>query len=116
MVGGVVAAAALGGIALLPKQEAERRLGSAYPGSTVVAVELAFCFYPLTLMSLGNDTNGGWLGLASLLLATIVAWRAFICNRINPWLRRLVQMPLTSVVTYMLIREVVVQCRHWLRL
>ena len=83
-------------------------------GSTAAVVVLAFLFYPMTLAPLGNDTNGGTLGLGSLVVASALAWRAFLFNTINPWLRRLVQIPLTAIVTYMVIAEVVVQYRHWL--
>jgi len=77
---------------------------------------IVFVFYPMILASLGNHTNGGALGLGSLLIASVLSWRAFLCNRKTPWMRRLVQMPLTAFLTYLVIAEAVAQYRSgkWL--
>ena len=103
-------------IALLPKQKPQKGQESAFLGSTFAAAGIVFVFYPMILASLGNHTNGGALGLGSLLIASVLSWRAFLCNRKTPWMRRLVQMPLTAFLTYLVIAEAVAQYRSgkWL--
>jgi len=115
MIGGVIAAAAVGGLALAPEQQVRKRRGADCLVPTIVALGLAFIFYPMTLVPLGNATNGGILGLVSLIIASGLAWYAFTLNTINPWLRRLFQLPLAAIITQLLIDEVVVQC-HLARL
>jgi hypothetical protein len=85
-------------------------------GLTVGAVALAFVFYPMTIAPTGSLSNGGALGIVSLAGASVMAWYAFSCNRVNRALRVTVQLPLTAVVTFMAIAEAVTQywSGHWL--
>jgi len=85
-------------------------------GLTAVAAALAFGFYPMTIAPTVNLSNGGALGIASLVGASVCAWYAFACNRVDSKLRVTVQLPLTALVTYMTIAEAVTQYRsgHWL--
>src|SRR5262245_23946655 len=84
------------------------RTGS-FLGLTGVAATLAFVFYPMTLAPLGPWTNGGVLGIGSLLLATIAAWSGFGLNKSRPVARIAVQLPITALITFMAIREAVIQ-------
>ncbi len=86
------------------------RQESTFLGSTIAAMVILLFFYPMSLAPTGPLTNGGALGLGFLVIASALAWRAFLLNRRNPWLRRIVQLPLTGVATYLAIAEAVVQC------
>ena len=83
---------------------------------TIGAAVLAFVFYPMTIAPIGALSNGGALGIVSLVGASIMAWYAFAANRVNRPLRLTVQLPLTAAVTYMAIADAVAQYRsgHWL--
>ena len=79
--------------------------------STALAIALVVGFYPLTIAPLGGLSNGGAAGLASLVIASVLAWRAFMLNRVNLWRRRFVQLPLTIMATYLAIADAVAQYR-----
>jgi hypothetical protein len=64
----------------------------------------------MTIAPIGWASNGGLLGLGSLVAASIFSWRAFALNYGSPWLRRLLQGPLAAGITYLAIREAFVQC------
>ena len=74
---------------------------SPHLAETFVAAGIAFCFYPMTIAPIGVASNGGALGLASLVVALVFAWRAFALNTKAPWLRRLVQLPLAALVMFL---------------
>ena len=78
-------------------------------GDTAAAVGIAFLFYPLTIAPIGPASNGGALGLGSLVIALLLAWRAFALNMKSPWVRRLVHLPLAAVVTFMVIHDAYAQ-------
>ncbi len=78
-------------------------------GDTVAAVLLAFLFYPMSIAPTGVFSNGGLIGICSLVAAAFFSWRAFLLNRRSSWLRRLLQLPLAALLTYLAIREAFVQ-------
>jgi hypothetical protein len=80
-----------------------------YIGLTFTAMVLAFGFYPTTLAPIGAYTNGGALGLTSLLLAVLLSWAAFALNRTHGRIRVALQLPITSIITYLAIHEAVIQ-------
>jgi hypothetical protein len=86
---------------------------SYFLGSTLLALAIICVFYPMTIAPMGGLSNGGALGLGSLVIASALAWRAFIFNRDSRWLRRFVQLPLTAMATYLAIAEAVAQYRSW---
>jgi hypothetical protein len=69
------------------------------------ALLLALVFYPTTIAPIGTFSNGGHLGLGSLVLASGLSWSAFILNRRFFWWRILFQIPVTILVTYMAIHD-----------
>jgi hypothetical protein len=70
-------------------------------GGTVGALTIAFVFYPVTVAGIGTFSNGGVLGLSSLVIASVLAWRSFALNKEFHWIRRLFQLPVTAIVTFM---------------
>ena len=100
----------------MTEQDEQVRPASAYYGSTIAAAAIVLLFYPMTIAPVGALSNGGALGLGSLVIAAGFAWRAFMLNRVDRWLRRYVQLPITACVTYMAIADAIAQYRagHWL--
>lgn len=91
----------------------QRQQHSSCLGLTAGAAAIAFLFYPMTIAPTGNLSNGGVLGFGSLVVASVLAWRAFTLSK-SPWLRRLVQLPLTALISYMAIKDALCQCcSHW---
>ena len=82
-------------------------------GDTAAAVTLAFLFYPMTIAPIGVASNGGVLGLGSLIVASFCAWRALALNLRSAWLRRLLHIPLAAFITYMAIQDAFVQLVWW---
>lgn len=78
--------------------------------ATVAAVAIAVVFYPMTIAPKGATANGGFLGLTSLVLASTLSWRAFALNSKSPWIRRLIQLPVTALVSFMAIHDA--YCQH----
>ena len=83
--------------------------GSCRLGDTVAAVLLALVLYPMSIAPTGVSSNGGLIGICSLVAAAFFSWRAFHLNRRSSWLRRLLQLPLAAILTYLAIREAFVQ-------
>jgi hypothetical protein len=73
--------------------------------ATAGALAIALIFYPMTIAPTGAASNGGMLGLSSLVIASVLSWWAFALNRTSPWVRRLVQLPVTVLVTFMAIHD-----------
>ena len=82
------------------KSESSRHLSA-----TVAAIGIAMVFYPMTIAGIGSASNGGILGFGSLVIASGLSWWAFALNRKSPWLRRLLQLPITALVTFMAIHD-----------
>jgi hypothetical protein len=80
-----------------------------YFGLTWAAAILAFVFYPMTLAPVGSFTNGGALGLISILLALCLAWLALGLNTANSRLWMALQIPITALITYLAISESAIQ-------
>ena len=78
-------------------------------GDTVAAVLLAVVLHPMSIAPTGVSSNGGLIGICSLLAATFFSWRAFCLNRRLSWLRRVLQLPLAAILSYLTIREALVQ-------
>ncbi len=97
-------------------REPSDRPGSDCRWSTVAAAVIAFLFYPMTVAPLGGASNGGALGLTALTISLVLSWRAFALNRVSPWLRRLIQLPIAALVTYLAIADALTQYRSgsWL--
>lgn len=72
----------------------------------------------VTIAAAGGASNGGARGLGMLAFGSFLAWRAFSLIRRSPWLRRLLQLPLTAIVTFMAIHDAFAQCLSgkWLRI
>ena len=81
---------------------------SSYLGGTFTACVFV-AFYPATVAPTGFFSNGGLLGLASLLCASALAWTSFAINTDSHWIRRLVQLPITALVTFMVIWDAMCQ-------
>ena len=71
---------------------------------------IALLFYPMTIAGIGSASNGGVIGLGSLVIASALSWRAFSLNKTDRWVRRLVQLPVTALVTFMAIHDAYCQC------
>ncbi len=84
-------------------------------GDTAAAAGIAFLFYPTTIAAIGIYSNGGVLGFGSLVIASLFAWRALVLNMRSSWLRRLLQLPLAALVTFMAILDAYAQSvtRWW---
>lgn len=67
---------------------------------TVISLGILLVFYPMTIAPTGPLSNGGILGLGSLILAATFAWAAFIRQRSMSLLRWLVNMPIAAMVTW----------------
>jgi len=78
---------------------------SKHLGITAGSIAIALLFYPMTITPIGAASNGGILGLSSLVIASALSWRAFALNRISPRMRRLIQLPVTALVTFMAIHD-----------
>jgi hypothetical protein len=83
--------------------------GSCRLRDTVAAVLLAFALYPKSIAPTGASSNGGLIGICSLVAAAFFSWRAFHLNRRSSWLRGLLQLPLVAVLSHLAIREAFVQ-------
>jgi hypothetical protein len=83
---------------------------SRHLGATVGALAIALAFYPLTIAPIGPASNGGILGFGSLVIASFLSWWAFARNTSAPWIRRLFQLPVTVLVTFMAIHDAYCQC------
>jgi hypothetical protein len=83
---------------------------SSYLVTTLAAVAIAGVFYPMTIAPTGAAANGGFLGLTFLLLASALSWWAFARNSKAPWIRRLIQLPVTAMVSFMTIHDA--YCQH----
>jgi hypothetical protein len=79
--------------------------GSRYLAFTVGALGIVFLLYPATVAGIGPASNGGILGLGFLVIASSLSWWAFSHNRVDPWMRRIVQLPVTAVVTFLAMRD-----------
>ena len=73
--------------------------------STVASVAIAIVFYPMTIAPTGATANGGILGLTSLVIASAFSWWAFALNTESPWIRRLIQLPITALITFMAVHD-----------
>jgi hypothetical protein len=82
---------------------------SLYMGTTAGAIAIVFLFYPWTIYPIGASSNGGALGFGSLIAASGLSWWAFTSNSRSPWLRRLVQLPVTAFVIFMAIYDAYAQ-------
>jgi hypothetical protein len=84
----------------------------------MLATIAAFVLYPMSLAPAGPATNGGLIGIVSILCAVLFSWLAFALNTSHPRLRIAVQLPLTALITYLAINEAVTQYllgpEHWL--
>jgi hypothetical protein len=71
----------------------------------------------MTVAPVGPSSNGGVLGLLSILLALSLTWLAFGLNRSHPRVRMALQLPITAFITFGEIRECVTQYmlgpEHW---
>jgi hypothetical protein len=83
---------------------------SRHLGATAGALAIALVFYPMTIAPTGAAFNGGILGLGSLIIASGLSWWAFAINTGSPWVRRLIQLPVTVLVTFMTIHDAYCQC------
>ncbi len=73
--------------------------------ATAAAVAIALVFYPMTIAPTGATANGGLLGFLSLVIASGFSWVAFASNRKSAWVRTLIQLPVTALVTFMAIHD-----------
>ena len=98
------------------QRDRRRQRDSAFLRSTIAAAVVAFLVYPMTVAPLGGLSNGGAAGLFLLVVAAGLAWRGLILNTVDARLRRCVQVPLTAIITYLVIADAVAQYRsgHWL--
>lgn len=78
-----------------------------YYWTTGVAFMIYFILYPTTVAPVGPWSNGGGLGLACLLTALLLSWRAFHLNTTSPWMRKFFQLPVTAVITFQFLHDVV---------
>ncbi|MCK5851382.1 MAG: hypothetical protein KAH23_10745, partial [Kiritimatiellae bacterium] len=83
---------------------------SRHLGATAGALAIALVFYPMTIAGIGDASNGGVLGFGSLVIASGLSWWAFALNTSSPWVRRLIQLPITTLVTFMAIHDAYCQC------
>lgn len=88
----------------------EEIISSRHLGATAVAVAITVVFYPMTIAPIGAASNGGVIGFTSLVVASGLSWWAFALNKGSPWVRRLIQLPVTALVTYMAIQDAYAQC------
>lgn len=77
-------------------------------GETAAAVIITF-LYPLTLAPIGIYSNGGILGLGALIAASYFAWKGFALNRKSTVFRVLIQLPVTALVSFVLISDAYAQ-------
>jgi hypothetical protein len=79
----------------------EKAIHASHLRSTIGAVLILVFFYPMTVAGIGTFSNGGFLGLSSLVIASWLAWRSFALNTTFTGLRRFVQLPVTAFITFM---------------
>lgn len=82
---------------------------SLHLGETVAAVFITTFLYPMTLAPMGIYSNGGILGLGALIAASCFAWKGFALNRKSTAFRVLIQLPVTALVTFVLISDAYAQ-------
>ena len=63
----------------------------------------------MTLAPMGIYSNGGILGLGALIAASCFAWKGFALNRKSTAFRVLIQLPVTALVTFVLISDAYAQ-------
>ena len=95
----------------------DRNPKSNHLAATIAAIVILLIFYPMTIAPVGPYSNGGLLGLGSLLIASGLSWSAFTRNRRARWIRRLIQLPVTAFATVVTIHDGICQClaEGWLQ-
>lgn len=88
----------------------DKGTSSRHLASMVTAIAIVLLFYPTTIAPIGALSNGGLKGFSSLVIASGFSWWAFLCNRKSPWIRRLIQLPVTALITFMAISDACRQC------
>ena len=76
---------------------------------TTVSLVILLVFYPMTIAPIGTYSNGGILGLSSLLVAAFCSWAAFIRGRERPVVRWILLLPIAIVVTWAAVWDGVAQ-------
>ena len=81
------------------------KMESNYGESTVLAATLVLIVYPMTIAPIGTLSNGGTIGLLTLLCALALSWRAPFFNRTHLRTRLLVQLPLAAITSFLVIAD-----------
>jgi hypothetical protein len=80
--------------------------------NTFIGAAITLCFYPGTVAAMGPASNGGILGLGSLVIAAGFAWVGFLWNNPNRTDRWILQLPIAGFITYVAFGDALTQFRY----
>lgn len=72
---------------------------SMHLSATITSAFMVLIVYPMTIAPTGSTSHGGWLGFTLLVISSGLAWSGLIRNRHSPWIRMLIQLPITALST-----------------
>jgi hypothetical protein len=72
---------------------------------TLISIIIVIWVYPMTIAPMGPTSNGGLLGLIFLSFSVGLSWWAFTINIKQNFFRRIIQLPLVAVTSFLTIQD-----------